>query len=330
MHIEVRAALNFIISHLDDKLPRIRLDIFEETLERKLIHKFDKHWYPDKPLKGSAFRCLRIGNPIDPIIKQAAQESDISVNDIIENLPEGLSLWIDPEDVSYKIGEYETTEIIYDGTENATSATNRKEIVTRVLNPEAGCFTPLEEISSCRKSIHSGGDGSVSSSIDNYSLSPPSSFEEQNLELSFLHQRSNTVITTTFSAATFAQTRFGSTKLKKVSGKNNLSFSKFSNYIKQRVLRKQFYQHQQQDQQWQQYQQHESSQLHYQYKSQYLYQQQQTSLFVSNPIYQQHQYSIYPSFEVASNSHTWTVIPSLPFTLWETLPVTVYNFSHLS
>lgn len=51
MHVEIEVALNFIISYLYNKLPRRRVNIFGEELEKALKHKFQGHWYPDKPVK---------------------------------------------------------------------------------------------------------------------------------------------------------------------------------------------------------------------------------------------------------------------------------------
>lgn len=53
MHIEIQVALNFVISYLYNKLPRRRVNIFGEELEKALKQKFQGHWYPDKPFKVS-------------------------------------------------------------------------------------------------------------------------------------------------------------------------------------------------------------------------------------------------------------------------------------
>lgn len=53
MHIEVQVALNFVISYLYNKLPRRRVNIFGEELEKALKDKFQGHWYPEKPFKVS-------------------------------------------------------------------------------------------------------------------------------------------------------------------------------------------------------------------------------------------------------------------------------------
>lgn len=51
MHIEIQIALNFVISFLYNKLPRRRVNIFGEELEKALGEKFLGHWYPEKPFK---------------------------------------------------------------------------------------------------------------------------------------------------------------------------------------------------------------------------------------------------------------------------------------
>uniref|UniRef100_T1INI9 Anti-proliferative protein domain-containing protein n=1 Tax=Strigamia maritima TaxID=126957 RepID=T1INI9_STRMM len=248
MHIEVQVALNFVISYLYNKLPRRRVNLFGEELERALKYKFEGHWYPEKPFKGSAFRCLRVGEPIDPVIEQAAKDSGVEVSDIKENLPEELSVWIDPGEVSYRIGEKGTVKILYNEiAENPASeeGTADRE-VTRTFNPEAQCFKPIEAVAASlsRMGISSSGPsstGSGSSSSGEPSSPPPPGFKPQGPVPAFLPKASAPV---TFTTATFAQTKFGSTKLKSCGKKSHrLSPTEFSNYIKQRALQQQ---HQQQ------------------------------------------------------------------------------------
>lgn len=48
---------------------------------------------------------MKTGEPIDVVFEIAARESGVPVSDIIENLPAELSVWVDPGEVSYRIGE---------------------------------------------------------------------------------------------------------------------------------------------------------------------------------------------------------------------------------
>ena len=111
--MEIKVAQNFVLNFLYNKLPRRRVNLFGEELELALVDKFADHWYPDKPFKGSAFRCLRVTDPNDPVLNRASRESGNPVSDIIENLPADLAIWIDPGEVSYRIGEKGSVKILY-------------------------------------------------------------------------------------------------------------------------------------------------------------------------------------------------------------------------
>lgn len=39
------------------------------------------------------------------VLEVAARESGVPIADILENLPAELSVWVDPGEVSYRIGE---------------------------------------------------------------------------------------------------------------------------------------------------------------------------------------------------------------------------------
>ncbi|KAI5697178.1 hypothetical protein M8J76_011914 [Diaphorina citri] len=246
MHVEIQVALNFVISYLYNKLPRRRVNIFGEELEKALKEKFSGHWYPGKPLKGSAFRCLKTGDPIDPVLEIAARESGVAIQDVLENLPSELAVWVDPGEVSYRIGEKGDVKILYrESWDRKTSAPGAAvsgpptlspssldatadpslhaaamdREVHKTFNPEARVFRPVEV---CLASLSLNGE-ERSASPSPTKGSP-----------TFL-PRSTAPLT--FTTASFAQTKFGSTKLKTNSKRTNrMSPTEFSNYIKQRAL----------------------------------------------------------------------------------------------
>lgn len=262
MHLEVQVALNFVISYLFNKLPRRRVNLFGEELEKALKQKFHGHWYPDKPFKGSAFRCLRVSSPIDPVLEQAARESGMEVADVREHLPNELSVWIDPGEVSYRIGEKGAVKILYSESDSAEDSPGATENDTaRSFNPEAQCFKPVDNLTSSLGHLSlsttalNNGDNTVNGSTEpgtapaspgsnsGGNASPSSNgggFKTNNganLIQAFIPKATAPV---TFTTASFAQTKFGSTKLKS-SGKRShrLSPTEFSNYIKQRALQQQ-------------------------------------------------------------------------------------------
>nr|XP_014091874.1 protein Tob1 isoform X1 [Bactrocera oleae]XP_036224876.1 protein Tob1 isoform X1 [Bactrocera oleae]XP_036224878.1 protein Tob1 isoform X1 [Bactrocera oleae] len=249
MHIEIQVALNFVISYLYNKLPRRRVNIFGEELEKALKDKFQGHWYPEKPFKGSAFRCLKTGDPIDSVLERAARESGVPIADILENLPAELSVWVDPGEVSYRIGEKGAVKILYsENSDNHEDNTSADREVNKTFNPEAQCFRPIDAVNtsmnnlslSPKTSPHAGSSPhSASSNSPTYKGSPNPAAAANG---SFM-QRTQAPLT--FTTATFAQTKFGSTKLKTSSKRTNSSSSyrmsptEFSNYIKQRAMQQQ-------------------------------------------------------------------------------------------
>lgn len=75
------------------------------------MKKFNGHWYPEKPTKGSAYRCISIENQLDAVLIKAVEQSRITVTDLSDCLPKKLDLWIDPAEVSYRIGKSRQTRL---------------------------------------------------------------------------------------------------------------------------------------------------------------------------------------------------------------------------
>lgn len=196
MQLEIKVALNFIISYLYNKLPRRRADLFGEELERLLRKKYEGHWYPEKPLKGSGFRCVHIGEVVDPVVELAAKRSGLAVEDVRANVPEELSVWIDPFEVSYQIGEKGVVKVLYLGDSEAGGAPELDKEIKSSFNPDAQVFVPI---------------GSQDSSL---SSSPSPSFG-QSPSPTFIPRSAQPI---TFTTASFAATKFGSTKMKKGGG----------------------------------------------------------------------------------------------------------------
>ena len=266
MHIEVQVALNFVISYLYNKLPRRRVNIFGEELEKALKDKFKGHWYPEKPFKGSAFRCLKTGDPVDPVLERAARESGVPIQDVLENLPQELAVWVDPGEVSYRIGEKGAVKVLFSELADPHDDSSADREVTKTFNPEAQCFRPIEAVGSTLGGLSlspnkssspysgvssgtvgsggvvgpvrvqavsvvpvsaGGGQGVVvtsgsgttatSSASSPTPLAPP--YKGSPSPVTSFIPRSTAPLT--FTTATFAQTKFGSTKLKTSSKRAN-------------------------------------------------------------------------------------------------------------
>uniref|UniRef100_A0A3B5B0R2 Transducer of ERBB2, 2 n=1 Tax=Stegastes partitus TaxID=144197 RepID=A0A3B5B0R2_9TELE len=189
MHLEVKVALNFIVSYLYNKLPRRRADLFGEELERILVSRFEGHWYPEAPLRGSAFRCIHLGAPRDPVVELAAKRSGLDTEEVRANVPAELSVWIDPYEVSYQIGEKGAVKVLY--LEDPPEAEEAKSLG---FNPDAQVFVPI-------------GSQASPALMPSLSSSP------------------TPLSPITFTTASFAATKFGSTKMKKCSGAGSAASS---------------------------------------------------------------------------------------------------------
>ncbi|CAM4911917.1 unnamed protein product [Rotaria socialis] len=114
MQTEISIALNFLIAFLYNKLPRRRVNMLGEQMHKYLRVKFQDHWYPERPTQGSGYRSIRIGkDKIDKVLINAANDVSLDLQEILDSLPNDLTIWIDPGEVSYRIGEKGSIQVLY-------------------------------------------------------------------------------------------------------------------------------------------------------------------------------------------------------------------------
>lgn len=125
MKLEVKSAVDFLsrILRASKDVTLEQSQIFNNTLQNLLITRYENHWFPEKPFKGSAYRCIRMNHDIDPLIKKAGESCGLDDNVMCSLLPKELTMWVDPKEVSYRIGENGSIGVLYDSeTSNDTSA----------------------------------------------------------------------------------------------------------------------------------------------------------------------------------------------------------------
>ncbi|XP_060758517.1 protein BTG2-like [Neoarius graeffei] len=107
MKVEVTTAVNFITGLLKGRGPlsEKQLQHFSRSLEEALGEHYEHHWFPDAPFRGSGYRCIRINRRMDPLVGKAAYTSGLSMEQVRALLPCELTVWVDPYEVSYRIGE---------------------------------------------------------------------------------------------------------------------------------------------------------------------------------------------------------------------------------
>ncbi|XP_053572879.1 protein BTG1 [Bombina bombina] len=116
MKPEIIAAVGFISKFLRTKglMNDRQLQVFNQSLQELLSDHYKQHWFPEKPCKGSGYRCIRINHKMDPLIGQAANRIGLSSQLLFQLLPSELTLWVDPYEVSYRIGEDGSICVLYE------------------------------------------------------------------------------------------------------------------------------------------------------------------------------------------------------------------------
>ena len=123
MKLEVQSASNFLthIVRLSKRnVSESKLGKFRNSLIEVLRRRYRDHWFPEKPFKGSGYRCIRINGKMDSIIGQAGEGCGLSSTFLHQTFPSELTMWIDPLEVSYRIGENGSICVLYEYYEGVT------------------------------------------------------------------------------------------------------------------------------------------------------------------------------------------------------------------
>jgi len=123
MKLEVQSAANFLV-HLvrlsRRNVTEFQLNKFNDALIDVLRRRYSDHWFPERPFKGSGYRCIRINGMMDSLIGSAGETVGLSSKFLHSIFPSELTLWIDPKEVSYRIGENGSICVLYEHTEGVS------------------------------------------------------------------------------------------------------------------------------------------------------------------------------------------------------------------
>ncbi|KAL6257858.1 hypothetical protein P5V15_011455 [Pogonomyrmex californicus] len=123
MRLEIVSAADFLVHLLRlqaGQLSERQLEMFKSSLTEVLRHRYRDHWFPDRPNRGSGYRCIRINGKMDPVIAQAGANVGLLPTVLHSLFPSELTMWIDPSEVSYRIGENGSICVLYERTEPET------------------------------------------------------------------------------------------------------------------------------------------------------------------------------------------------------------------
>lgn len=133
MLTEITQAADFLVNMLRMSLNQRRspgtrnmtenqLGMLKGTVSRLLQARYRNHWFPQCPNKGSGYRCIRINHTtMDPVISHAGKVLGIQPQYLRNLFSFELTIWIDPEEVSYRIGENGSICILYEGPNEAVA-----------------------------------------------------------------------------------------------------------------------------------------------------------------------------------------------------------------
>lgn len=171
MKIEVKSAVDFLSNILKSStiVSDQQLDVFNHFLQELLRTKYENHWFPEKPCKGSGFRCIRINHKLDPLIRQAGQFCGIRDSALSTVLPKELTMWVDPRDVSYRIGENGSIGILFSSEHDSQYEQNQTTNVNSQHSSSSSSSSP-SDLDSSNKNLQSCKEQLMNISMDNKNL----------------------------------------------------------------------------------------------------------------------------------------------------------------
>jgi protein Tob/BTG len=125
MKLELTSASNFLVhlirmSSKRSVVSEPQLQKFRDCLIEVFRRRYRDHWFPEKPFKGSGYRCIRINGKMDPMIGTAGEACGLSATFLHATFPSELTMWIDPLEVSYRFGENGSICVLYEYKEGVT------------------------------------------------------------------------------------------------------------------------------------------------------------------------------------------------------------------
>ena len=150
MKLELQSAANFL-THLV-KLGRhnINEDVLEKfrlALVEVLRRRYRDHWFPEKPFKGSGYRTIRISGKMDPVVAQAGASCGLSAEIVHSTFPSELTIWVDPLEVTYRIGGNGSICVLYEYEEGVNEPWKAKttRCTRNLTNPEMTLSSKKDE-----------------------------------------------------------------------------------------------------------------------------------------------------------------------------------------
>ncbi|XP_015793669.1 protein BTG3 [Tetranychus urticae] len=138
MREEIQAAVIFLVRLIgkSNTLVEENLNKFKDNLIELLAKKYENHWFPEKPNRGQAYRCIRVNESDrrDTILEIASKMSGINYDDL--SLPVELTLWVDPKEVTCRFGEHEGSYCVIANFKDGKNENNSDKITIDAIEKE--------------------------------------------------------------------------------------------------------------------------------------------------------------------------------------------------
>lgn len=133
MHQEIKHAISFLESLLKSaQFKYEQMEIFRNTLTNKITSRCRETWDDSQPIQGNAYRAITNYGRLDDVILEAVSNAGMEVEKVIRCFPTDFVLWIDPGQVSYRMGDYGSICVIYEPQET----TQDKPVQTKQITPK--------------------------------------------------------------------------------------------------------------------------------------------------------------------------------------------------
>ncbi|KAF2349539.1 Anti-proliferative protein [Trinorchestia longiramus] len=120
MKTEIESATKFLVELMKTgspscvKLSEEQFSKFRVIVVECLTNYYADHWFPEHPVKGSGYRCIRMNGKVDPILARAGHIMGLAAQLIHSMFPAEFTMWVDPHEVSYRIGENGSICVLYE------------------------------------------------------------------------------------------------------------------------------------------------------------------------------------------------------------------------
>lgn len=200
MHTEIQKAANFFVylmkcghnPNVAKEIGETQFEKFTQAIVEALSERYRDHWYPENPSRGQGYRCVTIDRHMDRSIKKAAESCGINPNQVRKAFSLEFTMWIDPEEVSYQMGDNGSVCVLYENKQNnaGSNTTSAKKSSAqaawkpdsrKVITTNSTSITDLDTESSTSGSVDME-DVDVGNQLDVISLSTSNSLKQSRKE----------------------------------------------------------------------------------------------------------------------------------------------------